>query len=200
MRCPFCGNETTQVKDSRPAEDGGAIRRRRICGDCGGRFTTFERVQLRDLVVIKRDGRREAFAREKLGLSLNIALRKRPVEEEQIERMVSAILRRLEVSGESEVESREIGALAMDTLAVTDKIGYIRYASVYKDFDELADFIEFMDNLGTAEPTGAPDNALLPMELEPPASIVPEQSDPQRGRPRKKATTKSRNETGGSLL
>ncbi len=151
MRCPFCGHEDTQVKDSRPSEDNAAIRRRRVCNHCGARFTTFERVQLRELVVIKKNGRREPFEREKLAGSMSIALRKRPVESERIERVVNSIVRRLESIGESEVPVESIGELVMDALANLDQVAYIRYASVYRNFREAKDFGEFVGKLGTDE-------------------------------------------------
>ncbi len=151
MRCPFCGHEDTQVKDSRPSEDNAAIRRRRVCNHCGARFTTFERVQLRELVVIKKNGRREPFEREKLAGSMSIALRKRPVESERIERVVNSIVRRLESIGESEVPVESIRELVMDALANLDQVAYIRYASVYRNFREAKDFGEFVGKLGTDE-------------------------------------------------
>ena len=147
MRCPFCGSEETQVKDSRPVEDGTSIRRRRQCGGCGARFTTFERVQLRDLVVVKKDGRRVPFDREKLVRSIRIATRKRGIEEETIEQLVNGIIRRLETSGESEVDSDRIGALAMAALAGLDEVAYVRFASVYRDFATVRDFEEFIRKL-----------------------------------------------------
>ena len=147
MRCPFCGNEDTQVKDSRPTEDGGAIRRRRSCGHCHQRFTTIERVQLRELTVIKSDGRRVPFDRDKLARSLRVALRKRPVQEEQIERMLNAIVRKLEGSGESDVTSKQIGEAVMDALRAVDAVAYVRFASVYRDFRETKDFEQFLTAL-----------------------------------------------------
>jgi transcriptional repressor NrdR len=147
MRCPFCGNDDTQVKDSRPTEDSAAIRRRRVCGNCGARFTTFERVQLRELTVIKAKGEREPFDREKLLRSMRIALRKRPVEGERVERVVNSIVRQLESAGETEIPSKQIGEMAMQALAQLDQIAYIRYASVYRNFREAADFNEFLDGL-----------------------------------------------------
>jgi transcriptional repressor NrdR len=144
LRCPFCGSENTAVKDSRPAEDNTAVRRRRGCDNCGARFTTFERVQLREITVIKRDGKRAPFQREKLARVIGIALRKRPVSEEQIEQIVSGIARKLESSGETEVASQDIGELAMESLRVIDPVGYVRYASVYRDFDAPSDFAEFI--------------------------------------------------------
>lgn len=147
MRCPFCGSESTQVKDSRPAEDGNSIRRRRECAACGGRFTTFERVQLRELIVIKSNGRKAAFDRDKLMRSIDIAVRKRNVDPERVEQMASGIVRRLETSGEGEVPSQMIGELVMEGLATLDDVAYVRYASVYKNFREAKDFEQFLDNL-----------------------------------------------------
>ncbi|MCD7108889.1 transcriptional repressor NrdR [Rhizobium sp. PP-F2F-G38] len=147
MRCPFCGSEDSQVKDSRPAEDGAAIRRRRICPDCGGRFTTFERVQLRELMVLKKTGRKAPFDREKLMRSFEIALRKRPVERERIERAVSGIVRRLESSGESEIASEEIGLQVLEALKGLDDVAFVRYASVYRDFSHAEDFEKVMAEL-----------------------------------------------------
>jgi transcriptional repressor NrdR len=147
MRCPFCGNEDTQVKDSRPTEDNAAIRRRRICGNCGARFTTFERVQLRELTVVKTSNEREPFEREKLLRSMRIALRKRPVEAERVERVVNSIVRQLESSGETEIPSKQVGEMAMQALLQLDQIAYIRYASVYRNFREASDFNEFLDGL-----------------------------------------------------
>lgn len=147
MRCPFCGTEDTQVKDSRPVEEASAIRRRRQCPGCGARFTTFERVQLRDLVVVKKDGRRVAFDREKLARSIRLATRKRGIDEEQIEQIVNGIVRRIETSGESEVPSRRIGELAMESLAKLDEVAYVRFASVYRDFATARDFEEFIRHL-----------------------------------------------------
>lgn len=148
MRCPFCGNDDTQVKDSRPTEDSAAIRRRRQCSHCAARFTTFERVQLRELTVVKGDAQREPFDREKLLRSMTIALRKRPVEQDRIERVVNSIVRQLESSGESEIRSKTIGELVMDALKGLDQVGYVRFASVYKNFSETRDFGEFIDNIG----------------------------------------------------
>ena len=147
MRCPFCQNEDTQVKDSRPTEDGACIRRRRECAKCGSRFTTFERVQLRELIVLKRSGRRVPFEREKLVRSVTVALRKRPVNEEQLDQMVSGIVRRLESLGDSEIQSSQIGEMLMEALAALDPVAYVRYASVYKDFREPKDFARFLDNI-----------------------------------------------------
>jgi transcriptional repressor NrdR len=140
MRCPFCAHDDSQVKDSRPSEDNSAIRRRRHCPECGGRFTTFERVQLRELIVTKKNGRREPFERDKLERSLNHALRKRPVERERIDRMVTGIVRRLESLGENEIPSSMIGELVMQALSSLDKVAYVRFASVYKNFREMRDF------------------------------------------------------------
>ena len=147
MRCPFCGNDDTQVKDSRPAEDGAAIRRRRSCPGCGNRFTTFERVQLRELTVIKTDGRRVAFDRDKLARSVRVALRKRPFEEERIERIVNGIQRRLEVEADSEVTSRRIGEVVLETLRDVDQVAYVRFASVYQNFREAKDFQQFLGKI-----------------------------------------------------
>ena len=147
MRCPFCGNVDTQVKDSRPAEDHVAIRRRRFCPDCGGRFTTYERVQLRDLVVIKSSGRREDFDRDKLERSIRIALQKRPVEHERMEKMISGIVRRLESTGDSDINSNHIGEIVMEALARIDTVAYVRFASVYKKFQAADDFDKFVSEL-----------------------------------------------------
>jgi transcriptional repressor NrdR len=151
MRCPFCGNVDTQVKDSRPAEDHASIRRRRFCAACGGRFTTYERVQLRDLVVIKSSGRREDFDREKLERSVRIAMQKRPIEPERIDQMVSGIVRRLESLGETDIHSRQIGELVMESLARIDTVAYVRFASVYKNFQAVDDFDRFMAELRPQE-------------------------------------------------
>ena len=155
MRCPFCGSEDTQVKDSRPVDEGGAIRRRRQCEDCGARFTTFERVQLRDLAVVKKDGRRVPFDRDKLTRSLRIATRKRGIGEEQIERLVNGIVRRIETTGEAEVPSTRIGELAMASLGELDEVAYVRFASVYRDFATLRDFEEFIRRLPDEQPSAA---------------------------------------------
>ncbi|MEC8369876.1 MAG: transcriptional regulator NrdR [Pseudomonadota bacterium] len=144
MRCPFCGHEDTQVKDSRPTEDNTAIRRRRFCPHCSARFTTFERVQLRELTVLKKNNQREPFDRDKLARSMMIALRKRPVEPERTERVVNGIVRRLESSGESEIKVDAIGALVMEALATLDQVAYVRFASVYRNFREAKDFEEFI--------------------------------------------------------
>ena len=147
MRCPFCGNEDSQVKDSRPTEDGAAIRRRRQCEACAARYTTFERIQLRDLTVVKNQDRREPFERDKLIRSVTLAARKRPVTSAQIERLVSGIQRQLETQGDSEIPSQRIGEMVMDGLKGLDSVAYIRFASVYKDFREAKDFEEFAGNV-----------------------------------------------------
>jgi transcriptional repressor NrdR len=147
MRCPFCGHEDSQVKDSRPTEDGASIRRRRSCQECGARWTTFERVQLRELTVTKKGGKKEPFDREKLQRSLKIALQKRPVEDEQIERIVNSIQRRLESLGEAELPSKVIGEIVMDVLADLDPVAYVRFASVYRNFREAKDFEKFIGTL-----------------------------------------------------
>jgi transcriptional repressor NrdR len=152
MRCPFCGHEDTQVKDSRPAEDGASIRRRRSCVGCGQRFTTVERVQLREITVVKTDGRRVLFDRDKLARSVRIALRKRPVDDERIERIVNGIVRKLESSGEAEVDSKDIGGLVMEALKAVDAVAYVRFASVYRNFSEAQDFQEFIGGLSGSEP------------------------------------------------
>ncbi len=147
MRCPFCGNIDTQVKDSRPTEDHSAIRRRRFCPACGARFTTFERVQLRELTVVKRSGKRVPFDRDKLARSIQVSLRKRPVDPERVERMITSIVRRLESTGESEIQSPFIGEMVMEALATLDPIAYVRFASVYKNFREVKDFEEFVEQI-----------------------------------------------------
>ncbi|WP_184016351.1 transcriptional regulator NrdR [Sphingobium boeckii] len=143
MKCPFCSHDDSQVKDSRPTEDGAAIRRRRQCEGCGARFTTFERIQLRELTIVKSEGRREPFEREKLERSIAIACRKRPIEPIRIERLVTAIQRQIETSGESEIQANRVGEMVMDGLKALDSVAYIRFASVYKDFTEAKDFEEF---------------------------------------------------------
>jgi transcriptional repressor NrdR len=147
MRCPFCGHEDTQVKDSRPAEDAAAIRRRRFCPSCGQRFTTVERVQLRELTVVKTDGRRVGFDAEKLSRSIRIAMRKRPIAEDRIDRIVNGIVRQLESSGDAEIPTAMIGELVMDTLKEVDEVAYVRFASVYRDFREAKDFEAFLGSL-----------------------------------------------------
>jgi transcriptional repressor NrdR len=155
MRCPFCENLDTQVKDSRPSEDGSTIRRRRYCPACNSRFTTFERVQLRELTVVKSNGERKPFDRDKITRSLQIALRKRPVDADTIEKIGNRIVQKLESRGESEVETGDIGALVMDELIAVDKVGYIRYASVYRNFAEAKDFEEFVEKLAEAPDASA---------------------------------------------
>ena len=151
MRCPFCGELESQVKDSRPSDDGAAIRRRRLCPQCGGRFTTFERVQLRELTILKRSGRRAPFDREKLVRSISIATRKRPVEDERLERMVSGIVRQLESMGETELASHVVGEMVMKALKSLDDVAYVRYASVYRDFRQTEDFARFLNDEGFAD-------------------------------------------------
>jgi transcriptional repressor NrdR len=151
MRCPYCAGEDTQVKDSRPTEDGAAIRRRRVCSSCGGRFTTFERVQLRELTVVKRSGRRVPFDRDKLLRSVEVALRKRSVDPEKIERMVSGIVRQLESFGEPEVTSEQIGQLLMEGLKSLDDVAYVRFASVYRNFREAKDFESVLGELNEGD-------------------------------------------------
>ncbi|MCH7710498.1 MAG: transcriptional repressor NrdR [Proteobacteria bacterium] len=148
MRCPFCGHNDTQVKDSRPTEDSAAIRRRRACPACGSRWTTFERVFLRELTVLKKNGQRAVFDRDKLARSIHIAVRKRPVDDEQVERIVNGIQRRLESSGESDIPTPMIGEMVMDALASLDQVAYVRFASVYRNFREAKDFEDFIGKLG----------------------------------------------------
>ena len=150
MRCPFCAHEDSQVKDSRPTEDGAAIRRRRQCEGCAARFTTFERIQLRELTVLKSEDKREPFDREKLLRSVAIAARKRPIEAMRLEKLVSGIQRQLETQGESEIRSGRIGEMVMEGLKGLDPVAYIRFASVYKDFREARDFEEFAGNVSEA--------------------------------------------------
>ncbi len=147
MRCPFCGNDDTHVKDSRPTDDSAAIRRRRSCPTCHARFTTFERVQLRELTIVKSNSQKEAFDREKLLRSMRIALRKRPVDIDRIERIVNSIVRQLESSGENDISSKVIGAIVMDHLRDLDQVAFVRYASVYRSFTEAADFNQFVETL-----------------------------------------------------
>ncbi len=151
MRCPYCQSADTQVKDSRPTDDGSAIRRRRVCTDCGGRFTTFERVQLRELTVVKKSGRRVPFDRDKLERSVHTALRKRQAEPERVERMISGIVRQLESMGEEDIPSSEIGRLVMEGLKNIDEVAYVRFASVYRDFQKAEDFEGFLSDLGEGE-------------------------------------------------
>jgi len=149
MRCPYCGHEDTQVKDSRSSEEGATIRRRRFCNNCKARFTTFERVQLKELVVVKKDGSRKEFDRNKLVMSLSIAVRKRPVTEEQVEMAVNNIVRKLEKSSDNEIDSDLIGQEVMESLAELDPVAYIRFASVYKDFTDINDFQKFAETIGS---------------------------------------------------
>jgi transcriptional repressor NrdR len=151
MRCPYCGNGDTQVKDSRPTDDGSAIRRRRVCPDCGGRFTTFERVQLRELTVVKKSGKRVAFDRDKLARSIHTALRKRQVDPERVERMISGIVRQLESMGEDDIPTDVIGKLVMEGLKQIDEVAYVRFASVYRDFKEARDFEGILREMGEEE-------------------------------------------------
>ena len=151
MRCPFCGHAESQVKDSRPSEDGAAIRRRRMCPECGGRFTTFERVQLRELTILKRSGRRNPFDREKLVRSVAGATRKRPVDPERVERMINGIVRQLESLGETELPSSVVGEMVMKALKALDDVAYVRYASVYRDFRQTEDFARFLVQEGLSE-------------------------------------------------
>ncbi len=151
MRCPFCGHAESQVKDSRPSEEGASIRRRRLCPECGGRFTTFERVQLRELTIVKRSGRRAPFDREKLVRSLLVAIRKRPVDPDRMEQMVSGIVRQLESLGETEIPSSVVGEMVMKALKQLDDVAYVRYASVYRDFRHTGDFANFLSAEGLAD-------------------------------------------------
>jgi transcriptional repressor NrdR len=165
MRCPYCGSLDTQVKDSRPTDDASAIRRRRTCPDCGGRFTTFERVQLRELFVVKRSGRRVPFDRDKLQRSVEIALRKRPVDPERVERMINGIVRQLESFGDGEVPSETVGELVMEGLKGLDDVAYVRFASVYKNFREAKDFEEILGKLAEGEEEPGPGRA--PSQAQP---------------------------------
>ena len=151
MRCPYCGSLDTQVKDSRPTDDSASIRRRRVCPDCGGRFTTFERVQLRELTVVKKSGRRAPFDRDKLARSVQVALRKRPVDSERVDRMINGLVRQLESQGEPEIPSDKIGELVMAGLKPLDEVAYVRFASVYRNFREARDFGPLLDELSSEE-------------------------------------------------
>src|ERR1700748_404598 len=151
MRCPFCGADDTQVKDSRPTDDRGAIRRRRFCANCAARFTTFERVQLRELTVVKKDGDREPFDRDKLARSIYVSMRKRPIDGERVARMINSIVRQLESSGESDIPTDQIGGMVMEALAALDQVAYVRFASVYRDFREAKDFGEFIGRIPPEE-------------------------------------------------
>jgi len=169
MRCPFCSGENTQVKDSRPTEENAAIRRRRVCPDCGARFTTFERVQLRELMVVKKSGRRVPFDRDKLVRSIEVALRKRPVDGDRIERMVTGIVRQLESSGETEIASSAIGELVMEALRGLDPVAYVRFVSVYRDFRDAGDFEQVLGEIARdakAELRDSPLGADLPLGPE----------------------------------
>jgi transcriptional repressor NrdR len=160
MRCPYCGSLETQVKDSRPTDDASSIRRRRVCPDCGGRFTTFERVQLRELTVVKKSGRRVPFERDKLMRSIEVALRKRPVDADRVERMVNGIVRQLESQGETDIQSDRIGELVMEGLRSLDSVAYVRFASVYRNFREARDFNTLIDELAhSVDPGDAPSPA-----------------------------------------
>ncbi|MCW5695497.1 MAG: transcriptional regulator NrdR [Bauldia sp.] len=163
MRCPYCGSDDTQVKDSRPSGDNTSIRRRRVCTDCGGRFTTFERIQLRELTVIKRSGRRVPFDRDKLVRSVQVALRKRQVEPDRVERMINGIVRQLESLGEGDVPSEQIGLLVMEGLKRLDDVAYVRFASVYRNFREAKDFETLLDEL-SGEAAGGP--AIAPAKAD----------------------------------
>lgn len=184
MRCPYCSGENTQVKDSRPTDENAAIRRRRICPDCGGRFTTFERVQLRDLVVVKRSGRRVPFERDKLARSVEVALRKRPIDPERVERMVSGLVRQLESMGDSEVTSQQIGEMVMDALRGLDPVAYVRFASVYRDFREASDFQQVLGEIAkdvTAEERGhkqAEDQSAEVLSFEPGKPVAHKKQTP----------------------
>lgn len=156
MKCPYCGSLDTQVKDSRPTDDSSSIRRRRVCPDCGGRFTTFERVQLRELIVLKRSGRRVAFDRDKLQRSVAVALRKRPFPPERVERLVNGLVRQIESLGENEVTSGQIGELVLEALKGLDAVAYVRFASVYRDFRETGDFAALLGEISAAELSGKP--------------------------------------------
>ncbi|HEV2558453.1 MAG TPA: transcriptional regulator NrdR [Microvirga sp.] len=160
MRCPYCSSLDTQVKDSRPTDDASAIRRRRICPDCGGRFTTFERVQLRELFVVKRSGRRVPFDRDKLQRSVEVALRKRPVEPERVERMINGVVRQLESMTDGEVPTKAVGELVMEGLKGLDDVAYVRFASVYKDFSEAKDFGDIIGQLAGSEAPDVPEKPL----------------------------------------
>jgi transcriptional repressor NrdR len=155
MRCPYCGSLDTQVKDSRPTDDSASIRRRRVCPDCGGRFTTFERVQLRELTVVKKSGRRAPFDRDKLARSVQVALRKRPVEPERVDRMINGLVRQLESQGDAEIPSDKIGELVMAGLKPLDEVAYVRFASVYRNFREARDFGPLLDELSLEEAAAA---------------------------------------------
>ena len=154
MRCPYCGSLDTQVKDSRPTDNSASIRRRRVCPDCGGRFTTFERVQLRELTVVKKSGRRAPFDRDKLARSVQVALRKRPVDPDRVDRMINGLVRQLESQGDAEIPSDKIGELVMAGLKPLDEVAYVRFASVYRNFREARDFGPLLDELSSEEAAG----------------------------------------------
>ena len=164
MRCPYCNGEHTQVKDSRPTDENSSIRRRRVCEDCGGRFTTFERVQLREIFVIKRSGRRVPFEREKLSRSIEVALRKRPIQPERVERLVSGLVRQLESLGEQDIPSSAIGEMAMEALKGLDPVAYVRFASVYRSFGEAADFQEVLGEIAGGRETAGEASVAAPPE------------------------------------
>jgi transcriptional repressor NrdR len=170
MRCPYCAGENTQVKDSRPTEENTSIRRRRVCPDCDGKFTTYERVQLREMVVVKRSGRKVPFERDKLSKSIEIALRKRPVDPERIERLVSGLVRRLESGGESELASTTIGEMVMDALRGLDPVAYVRFASVYRDFRDAADFQDVLGDI--ARDVDAPASPHAPHDIGTPRVAI----------------------------
>ena len=170
MRCPYCNGDNTQVKDSRPTEENAAIRRRRFCEDCGGRFTTFERVQLREVTVIKRSGRRVPFQREKLARSIDVALRKRSIQPERVERLVSGLVRQVESMGDQEVPSSVIGELVMEALKGLDPVAYVRFASVYRHFREAADFQEVLGEIASGPDTVQEAGATSPSPPAPAAT------------------------------
>jgi transcriptional repressor NrdR len=167
MRCPYCSGDNSQVKDSRPTEENASIRRRRVCPDCGARFTTFERVQLRELTVVKRSGRKVAFERDKLLQSVQVALRKRQVEPERIERLVSGIVRQLESTGEAEIQSSRIGELVIEGLKGLDPVAYVRFASVYRDFTDVADFQQVLAEIARDVAKDASENEACDLPLPP---------------------------------
>ncbi len=175
MKCPFCGFDETQVKDSRNSEDGTAVRRRRFCPECGSRFTTLERVQLREITVLKKDGSQELFDRDKLTRSISLALRKRPVEQDRIEKIVTGIQRQLEISGETDIPSSDIGDKVMEILLTLDKVAYIRYASVYQNFEQTKDFKTFLDPI--VEWTKPPENENPEPELNFESDAMKKQSE-----------------------
>ena len=191
MRCPYCACLDTAVKDSRPTEENAAIRRRRICPDCGGRFTTFERVQLRDLTVVKRSGRKVAFNRDKLLNSVSVALRKRPIDQERIERMVSGIVRQLENSGETEIPSGDVGEMVMEALRGLDPVAYVRFASVYRNFREAADFEGVLGEIASDGDREAGANRSLQDGSQPASKDSPPSLSEKKGRQLNKLTSTS---------